>query len=33
MLSLDDCTQNVKLQETNVVSNVRFMVEISDDEI
>ncbi len=33
MLSLDDYTQNVKLQEVNVVSNARFVVEISEDEI
>jgi hypothetical protein len=33
MLSLDDYTQNVKLQEANVVSNARFVVEISKDEI
>ncbi len=33
MLSPDDCTQNVKLQEANVVSNARFVVEISEDEI
>jgi hypothetical protein len=33
MLSPDDCTQNVNLQEANVVSNARFVVEISKDEI
>jgi hypothetical protein len=33
MLSLDDCTQNVKLHEVNVVSNARFVVEILEDEI
>ncbi len=33
MLSPDDYTQHVKLQEANVVSNARFVVEISKDEI
>jgi len=33
MLSLDDYTQNVKLQEANVVSNARFVVEILEDGI
>ncbi len=33
MLSLDDYKQNVKLQEANVVSNARFVGEISEDEI
>jgi hypothetical protein len=33
MLSLDDCIKNVKLQEANVVSNARFVVEILEDEI
>ncbi len=33
MLSPDDCMQNIKLQEANVVSNARLVVEISEDEI
>jgi hypothetical protein len=33
MLSLDHCTKNVKLQETNVVSNARIVVEILEDGI
>lgn len=33
MLYYDDYTQNVKLQEANVVSNARFVVEISKGEI
>jgi hypothetical protein len=33
MLYSDDYTQNVKLQEANVVSNARFVVEILEDEI
>jgi hypothetical protein len=33
MLSHDDHTQNVKLQEANVASNAKFVVEISEDEI
>jgi hypothetical protein len=33
VLSPDDCMQNIKLQEASVVSNARFLVEISEDEI
>jgi hypothetical protein len=33
MLYYDDYMQNVKLQEANVVSNARFVVEISEGEI